>query len=50
VDGIEEHEVVDQAVVTSRGHKNTGLLEFVRVRFAFVAKRIILRSNDERWR
>ena len=49
MDGVEEHEVVDQSVVTGRGHCDAGILEFARVRFSLVAKRIILRCDDERW-
>src|SRR6516225_225668 len=50
VNGVQKHEVVDQTVVTSCGHYYTGLLEFACVCFAFVPKRIILRSDDERRR
>ena len=42
VDPIEQHEVVDHAVVSSRRHGDAGLLELARVGLTFVAKYIVL--------
>src|SRR5262249_46606814 len=48
MDGVQEHEVVDQSVVTSRRHRDTGLPEVACIRFSLVAQRIILRSDNKR--
>src|SRR5262249_31092997 len=39
---VEEHEVVDRAVVSDGGHRHAGCLELACVRFAFVAQRVVL--------
>src|SRR5262249_56087728 len=47
-DGVENHEVVNQPVVASRGDRDAGLLEIASVRLALVAERVVLGSDDER--
>jgi len=41
---------MDHAVVASGRDRNTGVHEFVGIRFTFVAQRVVLRGDDERRR
>ena len=47
---VEQHEVVNGAVVPYRGHRHPGRLQLACVCFAFVAQWVILRGDDQRWR
>ena len=49
-EGVEKHEVVDRAAVADLRHRHTSLRELPGVRFALVAKYVVLRVDHERWR
>ena len=45
---IEQDEVVDHSVVAGCRHRDTSLLEPASIGFTFVAKRVVLRGDDQR--
>jgi hypothetical protein len=45
-DRIEEYEVVDHPLVSRGGDRNASVLELAGRGFAFITKRIVLRSDD----
>src|SRR5262249_13165799 len=49
-DGVQQHEIMDRAVVADRIDIDAGLLELAGVGLTLVAQRVVLRSDDERGR
>ena len=49
-EGVEHHEVVDDALEADRGDRHAGVAELVRVRLALVAQDVGLAGDDQRRR
>jgi hypothetical protein len=47
---VQEHEIMDRAVVASGGYAHACFLQLSGICLAFVAKRVVLSGDDQRWR
>src|SRR6476659_2740891 len=49
-DRVQQHEVVNRAVVANRGDRHSGILQLPCVSLTLVAQRVVFRGDDERRR